>query len=45
MAVFMIGPMLTAAALFTLARREQLEVERVLAERAELSPVSAVATR
>ena len=45
MAVFMIGPMLTAAALFALARREELEVERAVAERAQLSPVSAAATR
>jgi intracellular septation protein A len=45
MAVFMIGPMLTAAALFTMARREQEQFELALAERAQLAPVPAGASR
>jgi hypothetical protein len=44
MAIFMIGPMLTAAALFTMARREQIEFELALAKHAELAPVSARAS-
>ena len=39
MAVFMIGPMLTAAALFTMARREQIKFELALAEQAQLAPI------
>jgi len=41
MGIFMIGPMLTAAALFTMARREQAQVEYALAERARLAPIPA----
>ena len=44
MAVFMIGPMLTAAGLFTMARREQVQYEHALAERAQLAPVTASTT-
>jgi hypothetical protein len=41
MTIFMIGPMMTAAALFMMARREQVAYELALAEYAQLAPVTA----
>lgn len=41
MAIFLIGPMLTAAALFAMARREQIAYEAALASSAQLELVPA----
>ena len=45
MAIFMVGPMLTAATLFMAARREQVAFEHAMAQRAQLAPVSVSAQR
>ena len=39
MALFLLAPMLTAAALFAMARQEQLHVERVLQGNPQLAPM------
>lgn len=41
MTIFMVGPMLTAAVLFMMARREQTVVERAYAQLAQLEPATA----
>jgi len=45
MTIFMIGPMLTAAVLFALARREQTAMERAIAQGAQLETVPVAAPR
>lgn len=44
MALFLIGPMLTAAALFTMARREEIAFERALQRAPQLTPVEVEAS-
>ncbi|HEY5541400.1 MAG TPA: hypothetical protein VIL41_08105 [Coriobacteriia bacterium] len=45
MGIFLIGPMLTAAALFAMARREQIAVERALESSPQLAPAEATIPR
>jgi hypothetical protein len=45
MGLFLIGPMLTSAALFAMARREEITVELALASNAQLVPAEATVPR